>query len=282
MDHVADSRRRWMQQVGGIGMGGGWARDWAAAPDTPPNGPRNWTWKQLTPRCARRIDLAVPRDPWNGMLAHERSLYRFGGAFPRYGAPRGPADLTTLGVLNDCWCFDPADRQWSLLEPHDGRLLERPIQLTSRRPTTLAAIGTALLGNRIFLFGGWSGDQRGVILSDQRWSFDVRAPGHCTDGEPRSMHRRGRPNGIVRRSPRLPGSSTCGAVGTPKHPHPSPTTTCGAEILTPDSTTDDNHSIRLCRPDSQRYSSLRRNSRSRLGPPAPNTGTSHDTSDAKS
>ncbi|GIT30299.1 MAG: hypothetical protein Ct9H300mP1_23450 [Planctomycetaceae bacterium] len=42
--------------------------------------------------------VPVPRDPWNGMLAYKRSLYLFGGVYPRYGPPSGPAGSEDDGV----------------------------------------------------------------------------------------------------------------------------------------------------------------------------------------
>lgn len=187
------------------------------------------------------------------MLAYKGSLYLFGGAFQRYGLPQGPADLKTLGVLNDLWrfdlksarwhetladngqarfdasaerpcgrvlpcwveahdkfylfggltvlgagwkirllndlwSFDPTTQRWSLLEPDDDRILKRPTHVDGKRPSKVAAMGTAVIGSRIFLYGGWGGDQTRVVLSPQLWSFDVvsrtwRLHGH---GDPKA------------------------------------------------------------------------------------------------
>ena len=65
--------------------------------------------------------MPVPRDPWNGMLAYKRSLYLFGGVYPRYGPPSGPADLRTMGSLNDLWRFDLSAGRWQQLEADNGQ-----------------------------------------------------------------------------------------------------------------------------------------------------------------
>ena len=218
--------------------------------------PNSWRWKLLTPhRTQQGNGVPVARDPWNGLLAHDESLYLFGGAFPKYGSPAGPGDLKTLGVLNDLWrfdlrrgadsesaspnqkpssgencwklleadngravfepsakrpcgrvlpcwivahdrfylfggltayargwktrllndlwCYDPASREWTLLEADDGRMLDRPTQVSGGRPTALAAMGTCLVGDKIYCFAGWGGKQPSVVLSSELWSFDV-------------------------------------------------------------------------------------------------------------
>ena len=228
------SRRRWLQSAAGAALG--WhLSDGVYAADRPAG---KWSWRQLVPHSEKSDRIPVPRDPWNGMLSYKNSLYLFGGAFPRYGPPRGPADLTTLGglndlwqfdvksgrwnqveaddglanfdpaakrpcgrvlpcwveaggkfylfgglavtaagwktrLLNDLWSFDPATRHWTLLEPDDGRMLDRPTEVDGKRPGTIAAMGTAVIGNRIFVYAGWGGYRNKVVLSPQLWSFDV-------------------------------------------------------------------------------------------------------------
>ena len=173
------------------------------------------------------------------MLAHDGSLYLFGGIYPKYGPTTRPADLTTMGplndlwrfslksgewhevepddgqagfdpesrrpcgrvlpcwveaagkfylfggltvlgagwkmrLLNDLWCFDSGTRRWKLLEADDGRLLMHPEE-AGARPNAVAAMGTAVIGDRIFMFSGWGGDESRAVLSSQLWSFDVGA-----------------------------------------------------------------------------------------------------------
>ena len=216
----------------------------------------SWRWKLLVANSPKQdVNVPIARDPWNGMLAHDGSLYLFGGAFPKYGPPKGPGDLKTLGVLNDLWqfdlqhgaalqaveadnksaprenhwhqieaddgravfepsakrpcgrvlpcwvvvhdkfylfggltafapgwktrllndlwCYDPASRQWTLLETDDGRMLRQPTQVDGDRPTALAAMGSCVIEDKIYLFAGWGGRQPSVVLSQQLWSFDV-------------------------------------------------------------------------------------------------------------
>ena len=228
------SRRRWLQSAACAALG--WhLSDGVSAADRLAG---KWSWRQLVPHSEKSDRIPVPRDPWNGMLSYKNSLYLFGGAFPRYGPPGGPGDLTTLGglndlwqfdvtagrwnqveaddglanfdpaakrpcgrvlpcwmeaggkfylfgglavtavgwkvrLLNDLWSFDPATRHWTLLEPDDGRMLDRPTEVDGKRPGTIAAMGTAVIGNRVFIYAGWGGYRNKVVLSPQLWSFDV-------------------------------------------------------------------------------------------------------------
>lgn len=96
-----------------------------------------------------------------------------GGKFYLFGG------LTAFGagwktrLLNDLWQYDPVDNRWTLLEPDDGRQLRSRDQVDADRPTALAAMGTAVVGQRIYLFAGWGGQQPSVVLSNQLWSYDV-------------------------------------------------------------------------------------------------------------
>ena len=230
------SRRRWLHATAGAIVGGvvGFPSVGADAAEAT----SAWSWKQLVAHAPGGAGVPVPRDPWNGMLAYKRSLYLFGGVYPRYGPPSGPADLRTMGSLNDLWRFDlsagrwqqleadngqadfdpsakrpcgrvlpcwaqldgtfylfggltslakgwkirllndlwsyqPGSGRWTLLEPNDGRVLDKPAQVDAARPAADAAMGVAVIGRRIFLFGGWGGYRNRVVLSPQLWSFDV-------------------------------------------------------------------------------------------------------------
>ena len=197
----------------------------------------NWNWKLLVPHSKTQTNIPVPRDSWNGMLAHNHSLYLFGGVYPRYGPPRGPADLKTMGslndlwryditekswqrlqadngladfqngstrpcgrvlpcwvevggkfylfggltsvakgwkmkLLNDLWQFNPSSKRWTLLEGDDQRHMKNSTKVGTR-PETIAAMGAAAIGRRIYLYSGWGGTRSRVVLSSQLWSFDV-------------------------------------------------------------------------------------------------------------
>jgi len=95
-----------------------------------------------------------------------------GGKFYLFGglSVLGPGWRTCL--LNDLWSYDPGTHRWELLEPHDGRALESPTSPRFHRPPTLAAMGAAGVGNRVYLMAGW-GRTPQVIISSQLWRYDI-------------------------------------------------------------------------------------------------------------
>ena len=111
-----------------------------------------WKWTQLEPQgdhTTTRVPLA--RDPWNGILTYDNSLYLFGGAYPRYGTPTGPGDLTRLGVTNDLWKYDLTSHVWTPIELDNG---ENQFDSDSSRPCARVLPCWANVDNRFYLFGG--------------------------------------------------------------------------------------------------------------------------------
>ena len=111
-----------------------------------------WKWTQLKPHrdhTMTRVPLA--RDPWNGILAHDNSLYLFGGAYPRYGAPTGPGDLTRLGVANDLWKYDLSAHAWTPIELDNGAT---HFESNSSRPCGRVLPCWANVDDSFYLFGG--------------------------------------------------------------------------------------------------------------------------------
>ncbi len=84
-------------------------------------------------------------------------------------------------LLNDLWMYDPTEAGWTLLEPDDGVLLEHPDCAGLGRPTTIGGFGTAVIGSRIYLFGGWGHRAplpptvETAVLSRQLWTYDTAA-----------------------------------------------------------------------------------------------------------
>ncbi len=84
-------------------------------------------------------------------------------------------------LLNDLWMYDPSEAGWTLLEPDDGVLLEHPDCAGLGRPTTMGGFGTAVIGSRIYLFGGWGHRAplpptvETAVLSRQLWTYDTAA-----------------------------------------------------------------------------------------------------------
>lgn len=84
-------------------------------------------------------------------------------------------------LLNDLWMYDPTEAGWTLLEPDDGVLLEHPDCAGLGRPTTVGGFGTAVIGSRIYLFGGWGHRAplpptvETAVLSRQLWTYDTAA-----------------------------------------------------------------------------------------------------------
>ena len=82
-------------------------------------------------------------------------------------------------LLNDLWMYDPLDAHWTLLEPDDGELLEHPDCAGRSRPTTMGGFGTAVIGRKIYLFGGWGHRTplpptvETAVLSRQLWTYDT-------------------------------------------------------------------------------------------------------------
>ncbi len=82
-------------------------------------------------------------------------------------------------LLNDLWMYDPADARWTLLEPDDGLLMEHPDCAGRGRPTTMGGFGTAVIGRKIYLFGGWGHRAplpptvETAVLSRQLWTYDT-------------------------------------------------------------------------------------------------------------
>ncbi|MDE3001361.1 MAG: hypothetical protein OXU79_19975 [Gemmatimonadota bacterium] len=86
-----------------------------------------------------------------------------------------------FALLNDLWMYDPSEAHWTLLEPDDGVLLEHPDFAGLGRPTTMGGFGTAVIGSRIYLFGGWGHRAplpptvETAVLSRQLWTYDTRS-----------------------------------------------------------------------------------------------------------
>ena len=78
-------------------------------------------------------------------------------------------------LLNDLWRLDPTTRRWELLEPHDGRALASPTDRPGSRPTTLAAMGAAAIGEDLYMVAGWAGQASGVVMSPQLWCYRTAA-----------------------------------------------------------------------------------------------------------
>lgn len=82
-------------------------------------------------------------------------------------------------LLNDLWMYDPAEARWTLLEPDDGLLMEHPDCAGRGRPTTMGGFGTAVIGRKIYLFGGWGHRAplpptvETAVLSRQLWTYDT-------------------------------------------------------------------------------------------------------------
>ena len=82
-------------------------------------------------------------------------------------------------LLNDLWMYDPLVAHWTLLEPDDGELLEHPDCAGRDRPTTMGGFGTAVIGRKIYLFGGWGHRTplpptvETAVLSRQLWTYDT-------------------------------------------------------------------------------------------------------------
>ncbi|MCY3766521.1 MAG: hypothetical protein OXH06_13975 [Gemmatimonadetes bacterium] len=83
-------------------------------------------------------------------------------------------------LLNDLWMYEPPDGRWTLLEPDDGVLLEHPDFAGRGRPATMGGFGTAVIGSRIYLFGGWGHRAplpptvETAVLSRKLWTYDTR------------------------------------------------------------------------------------------------------------
>jgi len=171
MNDTSYSRRQWLYCAGGIALGWHSAHAFSAGPATANGGSRGWLWKQLVPHSDKRDDVPVPRDPWNGMLPHNGSLYLFGGAYPRYGPPRGPADLKTLGVLNDLWRFDLQSGTWHEILADDGQTHFDP---SARRPCGRVLPCWVEANGKFYLFGGLTvlGAGWKIRLLNDLWSFD--------------------------------------------------------------------------------------------------------------
>ena len=228
------SRREFLAVTAAAAFPGAWSGESLGARFT-----SAWSWELQSPHRDNPAGNApLPRDPWNALLGFDGVLYLFGGVFPKYGPPRGPGDLTTMGslndlwrfdpagatwaclhqddgqadfdpradrpcgrvlpcwvevqgkfylfggltaygegwqtrLLNDFWCYDPSEDVWTLLEPDDDRNLQSPGDVSGDRPTALAAMGTAVIDDTIYLFAGWGGQQPKVVLSEQLWSYKV-------------------------------------------------------------------------------------------------------------
>ncbi len=110
--------------------------------------------------CTRKLTAWLPVDD---------KLYLFGGS-----SVLGPG-LTTV-KLNDLWSYDPKAGRWELIEPDDGRAMESPTSAAGHRPAGWAAMGSAVLGDRLYLMGGIGGPATmSVMMHAQLWAYDVRA-----------------------------------------------------------------------------------------------------------
>ncbi|GIS59108.1 MAG: hypothetical protein CM1200mP2_13330 [Planctomycetaceae bacterium] len=104
------------------------------------------------------------------MLAYKRSLYLFGGVYPRYGPPSGPADLRTMGSLNDLWRFDLSAGRWQQLEADNGPADFDP---SAKRPCGRVLPRWAQLDGTFYLFGGLTSLAKGwkIRLLNDLWSY---------------------------------------------------------------------------------------------------------------
>ena len=135
----------------------------------------SWKWELLSAHRGKS-DAAVPiaRDPWNSMLSYRRGLYLFGGAYPKFGPPRGPGDLTSLGVANDLWRFDLGSKRWQLLEEDNGQAL---FDSKSARPSGRVLPCWTEVDGTFYLFGGLTVRAVGwkTRLLNDLWSYDPAA-----------------------------------------------------------------------------------------------------------
>lgn len=133
---------------------------------------QQWTWKQLSANVSGdEQQQPVARDPWNGMLAFQRHLYLFGGAFPKYGPPKQVADLTTLGTLNDLWQYDTQTAHWNRVQSDDGT---SGFDGSSQRPSGRVLPAWVEVDGKFYLFGGLSVTSAGwrFRLMNDFWKFD--------------------------------------------------------------------------------------------------------------
>ena len=136
-----------------------------------------WNWELLLAhRDQTELAVPLPRDPWNGMLAYDQSLYLFGGAYSKYGLPKGPGDLTSLGVSNDLWRFDLAERRWQQLAADNGQAL---FDSSSARPCGRVLPCWAEVDGTFYLFGGLTVRAAGwqTRLLNDLWSYDPAVRG---------------------------------------------------------------------------------------------------------
>ncbi len=84
-------------------------------------------------------------------------------------------------LLNDLWAYDPAAGRWELLEPDDGALLEHPDFSGDGRPAIMYGTGCAVLGRKVYLFGGWGyrpplpPSNETAVISRQLWCYDTES-----------------------------------------------------------------------------------------------------------
>ena len=78
-----------------------------------------------------------------------------------------------IRLMNDFWVYDPQTVQWTQLEPDDGRVLNHPTQVDGKRPSAVAAMEAAVIGQTIYFQAGWGGYSGKVVLSPQLWAYHV-------------------------------------------------------------------------------------------------------------
>jgi len=170
------SRRSWLQSVAtGLTGGAAVAQCALAQQDVKrDSNVRGWNWQQLIPHQAIGGDnQPVPRDAWNGMLAHDGALYLFGGAYPRFGPPAGPADLKTLGSLNDLWRFDLSRNCWQRLLADDG---QSQFDTSAQRPCGRVLPSWIVAAGKFYLIGGLTVVAAGwkTRLLNDFWRYDPK------------------------------------------------------------------------------------------------------------
>ena len=138
--------------------------------------PAQARWTMLEPDDGLQGFSASARRPCTRILpawvAIDDAFYLFGGL-----------SILSAGwkfaLLNDLWRYSPDESRWDLLEPDDGLLLEHSDCAGAGRPTTIGGFATAVVGSRIYLFGGWGHrspmppSMETTVLSHQLWCYDT-------------------------------------------------------------------------------------------------------------
>lgn len=114
------------------------------------------------------------RDIWGGSAVYKGNFYIFGGAGYIYGSAHHPDDLSSLGVLNDFWKFDPQKERWELLMENNNPL---DYSCKTMQPGGRVLPITEVVGDKMYLFGGisiLSSGWRTRGLNDM-WCYDFKS-----------------------------------------------------------------------------------------------------------